>query len=161
MKNLNDNTANDNLLKDLDGNKRKPNRLARRKRFGAAAVEFALVAPLFFLLVFGMIEFGRMVMIQQVITNASREGARKAVLDGASASNVKSSVVTYMSNGGVTIATSNVTISPTDPTTAVAGDPVTVTVSLPFSQVSWLPSPMFLGSRQMTASTVMRREAVN
>ena len=161
MKNLNDNTTSDILLMDLDSSKRKPCRPVRRKRLGAAAVEFALVAPLFFLLVFGMIEFGRMVMVQQVITNASREGARKAVLDGASATNVKSSVVTYMSNGGVTISTSNVTISPTDPTTAAAGDPVTVTVSLPFSQVSWLPSPMFLGSRQMTASTVMRREAVN
>ena len=154
-------TANDYSAMRLDSNLRKPCRPCRRKRLGSAAVEFAFVAPLFFLLVFGMVEFGRMVMIQQVITNASREGARKAVLDGASSSNVKSAVVTYMSNGGVTIATSNVTISPSDPTTAVAGSPVTITVSVPFSQVSWLPSPMFLGSRQMTASTVMRREAVD
>ncbi len=153
-------TANDNSVMPPDSNLRKPCRPGRRKRLGSATVEFAFVAPLFFLLVFGMVEFGRMVMIQQVITNASREGARKAVLDGASSSNVKSAVVTYMSNGGVTIATSNVTISPADPTTAVAGSPVTVTVSVPFSQVSWLPSPMFLGSRQMIASTVMRREAV-
>lgn len=138
-----------------------PRRRSRGLRLGAATVEFALVAPLFFLLVFGMVEFGRMVMIQQVITNASREGARKAVLDGSSSSNVKNAVVTYMSNGGVTISTSNVTINPTDPSSAAAGNPVTVTVSVPFSQVSWLPSPMFLGSRQMTASTVMRREAVN
>ena len=145
----------------LDSNMRKTCRLSRVKRLGAAAVEFAFVAPLFFLLIFGMVEFGRMVMIQQVITNASREGARKAVLDGASASNVQSSVVTYMSNGGVTIATSNVTISPSDPSSATAGTPITVTVTVPFSQVSWLPSPMFLGSRQMTASCVMRREAVN
>jgi Flp pilus assembly protein TadG len=140
---------------------RKPCRMTRGKRLGAAAVEFAIVAPLFFLLVFGMIEFGRMVMIQQVITNASREGARKAVLDGESSSSVKSAVVTYMANGGVTIATSNVTINPSDPTTTAAGSPVTVTVSVPFSQVSWLPSPMFLGGRQMTASTVMRRESVD
>ena len=52
----------------------------RRKKRGAAVVEFAIVAPLFILLVFGMIEFGRMVMVQQVLTNASREGARLAVL---------------------------------------------------------------------------------
>ena len=74
---------------------------------------------------------------------------------------LRSSVVTNMSNGGVTISTSNVTVNPTDPTTALAGAPVTGAVSLHFCQVSWLPSPMFLGSRQMTASTVMRREAVN
>ena len=30
-----------------------------------------------------MIEYGRMVMVQQILTNASREGARAAVLDGA------------------------------------------------------------------------------
>lgn len=155
MKTLNDN------LKPLDNNPSKTGRFSCRKRFGAAAVEFALVAPLFFLLIFGMVEFGRMVMIQQVLTNATREGARKAVLDGATSTNVKSSVVTYMSNGGVTISTSNVTISPTNPATATGGDPVTVTVSVPFSQVSWLPSPMFLGGRQMTASTVMRRESIN
>ncbi len=47
-------------------------------------MEFAVVAPLFLVFVFGMIEYGRMVMVQQVITNASREGARRAVLDGAS-----------------------------------------------------------------------------
>jgi Flp pilus assembly protein TadG len=143
-----------------DTSVRKPWRMSRGRRVGAAAVEFAIVAPLFFLLVFGMVEFGRMVMVQQVITNASREGARKAVLDGASSSNVKSSVVTYMSSGGITIATSNVTIDPSDPSTAASGSPVTVTVSVPFNQVSWLPSPMFLGSRMMTASTVMRRESV-
>jgi Flp pilus assembly protein TadG len=154
------NITNDSAMRP-DNNMLRSCRITRGKRLGAAAVEFAIVAPLFFLLVFGMVEFGRMVMIQQVITNASREGARKAVLDGASSSNVKSAVVTYMANGGVTIATSNVTINPTDPTTAAAGSPVTVTVSVPFNQVSWLPSPMFLGGRQMTASTVMRREAVD
>src|SRR5205823_8867626 len=47
----------------------RPCRLYRRNRRAAAAVEFAVVAPVFFLLVFGMIEYGRMVMVQQVITN--------------------------------------------------------------------------------------------
>ena len=79
------NTTNDSAT-HLDSNLRKPCRMTRGKRFGAAAVEFAIVAPLFFLLVFGMVEFGRMVMIQQVLTNGSREGARKAVLDGATSS---------------------------------------------------------------------------
>jgi Flp pilus assembly protein TadG len=154
------NTTNNNSVVHLDNNLHQPGRSGRGKRRGAAAVEFALVAPLFFLLIFGMVEFGRMVMIQQVITNASREGARKAVLDGATSASVKSAVVTYMANGGVTISTSNVTLSPTDPASAEAGDPITVTISIPFTQVSWLPSPMFLGNRQMFASTVMRRETV-
>jgi Flp pilus assembly protein TadG len=130
----------------------------RKKRKGAAAVEFALVAPVFVLLVFGMIEYGRMVMVQQVITNASREGARRAVLDGATATDVSSTVTTYLTNGAVSGAT--VTMNPTNPATVVAGNPITVTVSVPYTAVSWLPAPFFLGNTTMTANSTMRRESV-
>jgi Flp pilus assembly protein TadG len=134
-------------------------RLFRRYRRAAAAVEFAVVAPVFLLLVFGMIEYGRMVMVYQVITNASREGARTAVLDGATTTSVTTAVNSYLTAGAVSGAT--VTVSPNPPSGAQYGDPVTVTVSIPFSQVSWLPSPMYLGSRTLSAATVMRRETSN
>jgi len=134
----------------------RPCRLYRRKRRATAAVEFAIVAPVFLLLVFGMIEYGRMVMVQQIITNASREGARTAVLDGATTSSVQSAVNTYLTAGSISGAT--VTVSPNPPSTAQYGDPVTVTVSVPFSQVSWLPSPMYLGGTTLSSATVMRRE---
>ena len=133
-------------------------RLCRKNRRGAAAVEFAVVAPLFFLLILGMIEFGRMVMVQQVITNASREGARIAVLDGTQTTDVVSAVGDYLQNGSVAGAT--IDVEPDPPGSAGYGDPVTVTVSIPFDQVSWLPSPMFLGGNTLTAATVMRRETV-
>jgi Flp pilus assembly protein TadG len=121
-------------------------------------VEFAVVAPVFFILIFGMIEFGRMVMVQQVITNASREGARLSVLDGSTATDVETTVQNYLSSARVNGA--NVTIDPADPGSAGYGDPVTVTVSVPFDQVSWLPSPMFIGGQtELTASSIMRREA--
>jgi len=136
-------------------------RPCRRNRQGAAAVEFAIVAPLFFLMVFGMIEFGRAIMVQQVLTNASREGARVGVLDSQTptASQVTSTVNTYLQNAGITGAT--VVITPTEPTSATYGQPVTVQVTIPFSSVSWLPAPWFLGGNtQLKASTVMRRETV-
>ena len=135
----------------------RPCRLFRRNRRAAAAVEFALVAPLFFLFVFGMLEFGRMVMVQQVLTNATREGARLAVLDGSTVATVTTTVNSYLAAASITGAT--VTIAPNPLSNAEFGDPVTVTVSIAFSQVSWLPSPMYLGGRTMTATTVMRREA--
>ncbi len=135
-------------------------RSCRRNRLGAAAVEFAIVAPIFFLMIFGMVEFGRMVMVQQIITNASREGARMAVLDGATTSEVATSIGTYLSNASISNATPTVTIVPDPPSSASYGAPVTVSVSVPFSQVSWLPSPMFLGGKTLSASTVMRRETV-
>jgi Flp pilus assembly protein TadG len=136
-------------------------RPCRRNRRGAAAVEFAIVAPIFFLMVFGLIEFGRAVMVQQVLTNAAREGARVGVLDSPTptAGLVNTTVTNYLQNAGISGAT--VTINPTEPTTAGYGATVTVTVQIPFKNVSWLPAPMFIGTNtQLKASTVMRRETV-
>jgi Flp pilus assembly protein TadG len=47
---------------------------------GAAIVEFALILPILLILVFGIIEFSIMLYDKAVITNASREGARRGVL---------------------------------------------------------------------------------
>jgi len=133
-------------------------RQCRSKHKGAAVVEFAVVAPVFFLMVFGMIEFGRMVMVEQILTNASREGARVAVLDGTSHTDVVTKVTTYLQNSAINGTT--VTVTPYNPNDAAYGEPVTVTVSVPFTQVSWIPTPMFLGGNTLTATSVMRRETV-
>jgi Flp pilus assembly protein TadG len=130
-------------------------RICRKYRRGAAVVEFAFVAPLFVMLVFGMIEFGRLVMVQQMLTNASREGARLGVLSDTTDTEVKSKVVSYLSSSSITIATSDVSVSYPD-----SGEAVAVTVSVPFNQVSWLPSPMFLSGYTLSAGSTMRRENV-
>jgi Flp pilus assembly protein TadG len=131
--------------------------LYRRNRRAAAAVEFAIVAPVFFLLVLGMIEYGRMVMVQQVLTNASREGARAAVLDGAEWPEVEALVTSYLQSGSIA---GHTCAKPSNFDTAEFGDPITITVSVPFNQVSWLPSPMYLGGKTLSATTIMRRESV-
>src|SRR5438093_1490490 len=69
---------------------------AGRSRQGTATVEFAIVAPLLVFLMLGMVEYGRLVMVQQMLTNAAREGARVAIIDGASMSQVQSAVETYL-----------------------------------------------------------------
>ncbi len=133
------------------------NRAAGRR--GAAAVEFAVVLPVFITLVFGMIEYGRMVMVQQVITNAAREGCRRAIMDGATSQEVQDVVNNYLESAGITSAT--ITITPSEPSEAGAGEPVTVSVSVPYDQVSWLPAPMYLSGTEMSATCVMRRETVD
>ena len=50
---------------------------------GQALAEFALVAPIFFLLLFAIIESGRFVFYYEVLNNATREGARYAIVNGA------------------------------------------------------------------------------
>lgn len=128
----------------------------REQRRGAAAVEFAVVAPVFILLVLGMLEYGRMIMVQQVITNASREGARRAILDGATVDNVTTAISSYLSGGTVNGAT--LTITP-DPATTPAGTGITVKVRVDYSKVQWLPFSMFLGTATLEATTTMRKEA--
>jgi hypothetical protein len=55
---------------------------ASRSR-GQALVEFALVAPIFFLLLLGIIEAGRFIYHYQVLNDATRAGARYAIIHGA------------------------------------------------------------------------------
>jgi Flp pilus assembly protein TadG len=50
-------------------------------RRGAALVEFALVVTIFFFFFFGILEYCRLVYVRQVVMNASREGARYAVVN--------------------------------------------------------------------------------
>lgn len=134
-------------------------RLPRKlKRRGVAAVEFAVVAPIFFIFTMGIVEVGRLVMVQQVLTTASREGARVAILDSASTSSVQAAVSTYLSNVAISGATT--TVSPTTLSSALPGDPVTVTVSINYANVSWLPSPWFFSQSTLTAQTQMRREGI-
>ncbi len=49
---------------------------AERSESGAALVEFTVLMPVFFLVLFGIIEFGSMIWLQNTMTSAAREGAR-------------------------------------------------------------------------------------
>ena len=134
----------------------------RKDRRGAAVVEFAVIAPVFILLVFGMIEYGRMVMVQQILTNAAREGARKAVLDGISTSDVQSAVVTYMNNAGIgNFVTSDVAVTSNPAVPPDVSGSKSVSAGIDFDRISWLPSPMYLGGKTLTATATMRLETVN
>jgi len=132
------------------------NRARKHLRRGTAVVEMAVVAPLLFMLIFGAIEFGRALMVQQVLTNASREGARRGVLEQTTSAEVQSLVLDYLRNSSVTGAT--VSVSPASLDEVGFGDPVSVTVSVPFEQVSWLPAPWLLGDKNLTAQSVMSGE---
>ena len=71
--------------RSLEDGTRLPRALSRRGRIrgedGAAAVEFAIVAVLFFTLVFGIIDFGFAFHSWNNTANAAREGARKGAVD--------------------------------------------------------------------------------
>lgn len=132
------------------------------KRRGTAAVEFAVILPFVMVLFLGIIEFGRVLMVQQILTNAAREGCRFAVLPGGTISSSRDVVTAYLSNANITLSSpsTQVTVSP-DPTTAAKGSSITVNVTVPFSSVSWLPGTIFMTGKQLSASVVMRMESNN
>lgn len=130
---------------------------SKKNRVGAATVEFAAVAPLMIMLTMGMMEVGRMVMVKQLMVSASREGARLGSLPGVGQSEVIARVNQELTSVGVDGVA--VTVTPADLGAAPAGTPVTVSLSVPASQVSWINTPMFSMYTNIDASTTMRRES--
>ena len=126
-------------------------------RVGAAVVEFAIVAPLFILLTLGMMEVSRMVMVKQLLINASREGARLAVLPSVTAEEVLAHVSQELSASAVNGV--QVTIQPMELVGAAVGTPITVSLSVPAASVGWIPNPVFAMNHTLTASTTMRKES--
>lgn len=49
---------------------------------GSAVVEFAIILPILFLVLFGIIEFGLLFVNKQMLVTASREGARLGIVSG-------------------------------------------------------------------------------
>lgn len=125
-------------------------------RTGSAVVEFAVVAPLMLSLTLGMMEVSRMVMVKQLMVNATREGARLAVLPGTTAQEVLNKVsqdLTQSSISGVTVQ-----VAPQALESAAVGTPITVSVSVSATAVSWIPKPLFSFNQTLAASTTMRKE---
>jgi Flp pilus assembly protein TadG len=98
-----------------------------RKEEGAAAVEFALVAGLLFMLLFGMIEYGFAFFEMQTLRGATREGARVAAVGG-----TNSDIETRMVNASAGALSSpvNFTVTPGDRCDSGGAGDESVTVQL-------------------------------
>lgn len=135
-----------------------------RRQRGAAVVEFALVLPLFLLLVLGIVELSVMFHDQAVITNASREAARAGVVlrqPKASANEIRQVALNYAQARLITFDAQQAapTVSVPSGVGGGFGTPLTVTVSYRYTPLGRVP---FLGwlSQPVTldATTVMNNE---
>jgi Flp pilus assembly protein TadG len=125
-------------------------------RRGAATVEFALILPIFLTLVIGIIEFGRAMMVQQILVNAARVGTRQATIPSQTDTTVSTTVSNYMSS--CSVSGSTWTLTPTLASSPASGAALTGKVSVPFSSVSLLGTATWLGSKTLTATVVMNKE---
>jgi Flp pilus assembly protein TadG len=115
-----------------------------------------MVAPVFFILVFGLIEFSRMVMCYQVVTSAAREAARAGVVPGATTSDLIQRGNDVLAAGAVSGA--SVSVVPTEVAGLSHGQTFTVTVQGPYNAMGWLPVPQWLTGRVIQTSVTMTRE---
>jgi Flp pilus assembly protein TadG len=130
---------------------------------GNAAIEFALILPFLVLFLFGTLEFSLAFYNQQMITNASREGARAGIVARSprlSDTDILNVVATYCQNHLVTFGAPNspvVQISPAGNRDGMSfGQDLTVTVTFNYGFL-FLTNVGF-GPIDLTASTVMKME---
>jgi len=128
-------------------------RAGRKSERGATLVEFALILPILITLLFGVVEFGRLLNAQVVVTSATREGARYASL-GSSAATVTSQVKASCP----TLDPTKITVTVTN-AGGTSGTPVTVRVTYEFTLVSQGIASLF-GSETVNISheAIMRLE---
>jgi Flp pilus assembly protein TadG len=83
------------------------NRSPARHRRGTAAVETAMVLPVYLTLLFGIAEFGHAQLMLNLLNSACRNGARLGSTEGTTTANVRTRVNQTM---GAAVATSKVTV---------------------------------------------------
>ena len=137
-----------------------------RSEKGAALIEAAVTVPIILLISVGIFEFGRAYQTQQVLTNAAREGARLAVIEGSTDAEVRARVNAYLTAGGLTtLADGNIPINRTTAVTATATGS-TVEINYPFQFIVLNPVVRLVapsdtttgGPITMKAASMMRNE---
>lgn len=131
--------------------------MIRLNERGASAVEFALLLPVLMLVLFGTIEFGMVMYSREVLTNASREGARAGIVQQTpkpTVGQIQGVVTNYLTNTGINPANVTVTV-----TGAGGVFPNNLTVSASYPYQFFAPGILMLGNTiTLTAQTVMRHE---
>jgi Flp pilus assembly protein TadG len=131
-----------------------------------AAVELAILLPLFGLLLLGVLEIGGMARDYQVLQNGAREGARFSAMSAneikgvaSVETRIKDRIIAYLANEHITVAAGDITVNQSYLVTVsgvnVTCSQITVSYSRPVTFkgiATWLP----LGSTPLKGTAVFR-----
>jgi Flp pilus assembly protein TadG len=141
--------------------------LLSRSECGTAVVEFALVSIPLFMLVLGIVDFGRALNYNNNLTQLAGQGARSAAVDRnpdgtgpPTATSIQSQLATkYTSSPELRAASNHIIVCITNAPSKV-GDPVTVQTTYTFHFVPFIGNSAGALTLRLKASSTQRAEAV-
>lgn len=139
-------------------------RLDRRRRDssrrrGAATVELALCLPLLMTMTLGVCEIGQALKVEALLSEAARKACATASRPACSNADVIADALEMLSTNNIPTGQVTVTILVNDAAgnvlTAPANAKISVTVSIPVSQVNWTNTQKFLGAGAVLSQTMV------
>lgn len=118
---------------------------------GQSLVEFALVVPILALLLFGIVDFGRIFHAYLTIDHAGREAARAASV-GKNESEVRQ--VAVNSGNSINLTTGQVVVQ----NAGTSGSEAKITITYPIAPITPIIGTFFAEGFELTDTTVMRVE---
>ena len=125
--------------------------MAKAER-GASAVEFAIIFPVLFLVIAGIVDFGRFFFTSIQVTNAAREGARMAVVMPGPSPNPVPSITARALAAAAGVP--SVTVSPIVTCNAGSTANASVSVQAPFNWIIMGPAIRMVGGSWASNGTV-------
>lgn len=122
---------------------------------GQSLVEMALVIPILIIVLFGILEFGRIFHSYLVITHAAREGARFGVISK-DVDQIKQKV--RDTSGGINLQLGDIDVNPSANDNLTTGVPLTVTVDYEVELFTPVLADILPNPVPLSASSTMRVE---
>lgn len=112
----------------------------RGDQHGGAAIEFAILGPVFFAILLGIVEMGRMFYVRQSLEYATEEAARYYMLNSTAATSAVTTTLRNAMAGGMG---PSISVGYTD--TASCNGKASVTCTLITATYTYTPIAQFLG----------------
>jgi Flp pilus assembly protein TadG len=132
----------------------------RQREDGQAMVEFALILPIFLLILCGIVDFGWLFYNQLTLNNACREGARYAVVNTADNADTQA-IINHIENVSSNVFANDgvdITVTYSAPSNPTSGD-VTVNMSADISFFTPVLSTVMGKEKTITSTVIMKVES--